>query len=197
MKNNDEIKDIVQALIVCLLIVWVFAITGCASRQELAAENQKIRAMNRTLVELKCPETGCVVSSLTIHNPEQIKLQKETNGWDTFSKFLSVISVAIPEARAAYVAGEFLKAAVNRDSSTTTTNTDNSVTGSYNAQETHNATASTTDSYNDTQNTSDSYNDTSTESTTESTATDSHNVTVTNTTTTDTEVSDAHNSTYN
>lgn len=198
MKKPDELSDIVYATVVTLFLLWVIGMmSGCATRHDAEIEKQKIDAINRPLVELKCPTAGCVMSSLTVHNPEQIKLPKETTGWDTANKVLSVISVAIPEARSAYIASEFLKAAINK-THTETHNSNNSQSSTESStssvdsndiqqnEETH-----ITDSYNAQEESHESHTDTYTETNTEN-INNSNN----STDTTDNGVSDANNTYY-
>lgn len=193
MKGENEDIVYTASLTICMIALGVVLLSmlGCTSRGELAVEQQKIAAMNRPLFDMQCPATGCVVSSLTVHNPEQIKLPKETNAWDTVNKLLAVVATLAPEAKAAYIAGEFLKSAISKNH----TETHNTTTDSYNTttnDETH-----TTDSGNTTTNDethiADSYNETHTtdnsaesyDSSVTSTDTTTTNTTTTTTTTTD------------
>jgi hypothetical protein len=176
-----------------LIFVLVFLMAGCATnRNDAEIARVKYKAMenlNKPLFTMKCPPSGCVFEELSVNNPNQVTLPKETNGWDFANKVVDGVVRIAPHAATAYVAAEGIRAAAgainnsyndstaDSNNSTSTTNTTDTTTTSTNTTETSN-----TDSGNTTTTTTDTTN-TDSGNTTTTTATDT--TTTTTTTTTD------------
>ena len=177
-----------------LIAVAVSALAGCATTRDDAeiarVKYQAMAELNKPLFTMKCPETGCSFTELTVNNPNTVTIPKESNGWDLAGKVVDGVVRIAPYAATAYVAAEGLRAAAgavsnsynsnaqstdgsnnNSTSSQTQTTTDNSSQSSVENTDSGNSTTDTT-----------STTTSSADVTTTTTSTDSHNVTETITT---------------
>jgi hypothetical protein len=174
--------DSKKVTVLCAIVLLV----GCATDQALVQKQIDAALKERPLVSIQCPETGCVMTSFTVNNPNQIKLPHVTNGWDTATTLGTSLLRVVDRAGTMYLVTETVKEGFkyirsNDNSITTTTTT--TTEGSNNVSTNETNSESIADSYNSSETSesvADSYN--SNASTTESTSNITDTVTTTSTT---------------
>lgn len=179
-----------------LLVLLITLTAGCAT-DHVAMQKQIDAALKeRPLVAIECPESGCVMRSFTVNNPNQVVLPKITNGWDTATTLGTAFLGVVDKAGTMYLVTETVKEGFryvrSNDNSVVTTTTTTTSTNTSDSNNVSSVTDTTDGSYNQssssvTDTVADSYNTpTSTNTTSTDTYTSTSNITDTTTTTTPT-----------
>lgn len=198
--KNDSLMSLTWAIIPCVIVLG-----GCATDQSTVLKQHVDAALaERPLVKIECPETGCLMRSFTVNNPNQVNIPKITNGWDTANQLGSALLGVVDKAGTMYLITETMKEGfkyVRSNDNSVTTTTTTTTDGSHNSQSSNTETSnshnradtSTANSHNsqvtdDSHNSSDASSVANTSSTTTSTPTTTTTTTTNTTTTTDNSV---------
>lgn len=146
MTNREHIEQANTLALVALAVLLLLAtmLTGCATDPAIIKSAQE--AANKPTFQVTCPESGCVIASISYTDPRDRQVRLPTNGWDSLNHAVSIVgnvaTGAIVPAAFAITAKSGFDALKGSGATTTTTTTTMSGTGvlgsgTYGIDQTH------------------------------------------------------------